>query len=827
MAEVKKFNFSGQLYEDNVRVITTATATAEQVSSDTPASVELTPTGGSLVFEFEIPQGETGPTGPTGATGSGGPTGPTGKTGDIGPTGPTGATGGVGPTGPTGATGGTGSTGPTGPTGATGEGFSIYKTYASIALMNADAANVPTGKFVMITSDPDDPDNSKMYVKNSSGGFTFVNDLSGAQGIQGPTGEKGSTGNTGPTGPTGATGSTGGTGPTGPTGATGGTGSTGPTGPTGPQGGTGNTGPTGPTGAKGTDGTTPTIKAATGSHIASVGTPTVSASTSGTTTTFTFDYLKGATGNTGPTGPTGATGGTGNTGPTGPTGATGSTGGTGPTGPTGATGGTGNTGPTGPTGAAGTNGTTPTIKAATGSHIASVGTPTVSASTSGTTTTFTFDYLKGATGGTGPTGPTGATGGTGGTGPTGPTGPQGGTGNTGPTGPTGAAGSNGTTPTIKAATGSHIASVGTPTVSASTSGTTTTFTFDYLKGATGGTGPTGPTGPGGSTGGTGPTGPTGKTGNTGPTGPTGATGGTGGTGPTGPTGPKGDNATTTAVFSTSANGLAPKSTNTSAFLKGDGTWATPTDTKNTAGADNTTSKIFLIGPTAQTSSNGNARTYSNVNCYASEGYLYSNGTKVSVEGHTHSYLPTSGGTLTGNLTLNSNTGISPSSSTRTCFLGTSNNRFGYAYAEEYHGTNFYLGNDTYTGQRTGYMYFYNGTSASSSVYTKLYGNASANREIKLPDEDGTLVTDTYLNSNKYKKIYVATINKTSTNENFCTLNIAYANYILLAVYEKGSSAIGAPISLANNRGTYFVYSYYADGTPYKGALTFEAIYCDR
>ena len=74
-------------------------------------------------------------------------------------------------------------------------------------------------------------------------------------------------------------------------------------------------------------------------------------------------------------------------------------------------------------------------------------------------------------------------------------------------------------------------------------------------------------------------------------------------------------------------------TQSTKFLREDGTWSAPsyttnTDTKNTAGADNTTSKIFLVGPTAQTSSNGNARTYSNVNCYASGGKLYSNGTEV-------------------------------------------------------------------------------------------------------------------------------------------------------------------------------------------------------
>ena len=137
--------------------------------------------------------------------GSTGATGPTGGTGDVGPTGPTGDTGSVGPTGPTGGTGNTGPTGPTGPTGATGEGFSIYKTYASITAMNNDKANVPTGKFVMISSTVDDPDNAKLYVKNSSNAFTYLSDLSGAQGVIGPTGPTGA-GTTGPTGPTGGTG---------------------------------------------------------------------------------------------------------------------------------------------------------------------------------------------------------------------------------------------------------------------------------------------------------------------------------------------------------------------------------------------------------------------------------------------------------------------------------------------------------------------------------------------------------------------------------------------------------------------------------------------
>ena len=58
-------------------------------------------------------------------------------------------------------------------------------------------------------------------------------------------------------------------------------------------------------------------------------------------------------------------------------------------------------------------------------------------------------------------------------------------GDKGETGATGAPGKDGVTPTIKAASGSSIGSVGTPSVTANTSGTTTTFTFNYLKGAKG------------------------------------------------------------------------------------------------------------------------------------------------------------------------------------------------------------------------------------------------------------------------------------------------------------------------------------------------------
>lgn len=78
---------------------------------------------------------------------------------------------------------------------------------------------------------------------------------------------------------------------------------------------------------------------------------------------------------------------------------------------------------------------------------------------------------------------------------------------------------------------------------------------------------------------------------------------------------------------------------------------TNVDTKNTAGSTNTSSKIFLIGATSQAA---NPQTYSHDTAYVgTDGCLYSNSTKVSVEGHTHSYLPLAGGTMTGPIKYNS------------------------------------------------------------------------------------------------------------------------------------------------------------------------------
>ena len=92
-----------------------------------------------------------------------------------------------------GATGPQGATGETGPAGAP---FTIYRTYATITLMEADFANVPDGSFVAIQSNVEDPDNAKLYLRGNSE-FTFITDMSGATGIHGDTGETGATGKAG------------------------------------------------------------------------------------------------------------------------------------------------------------------------------------------------------------------------------------------------------------------------------------------------------------------------------------------------------------------------------------------------------------------------------------------------------------------------------------------------------------------------------------------------------------------------------------------------------------------------------------------------------
>lgn len=112
----------------------------------------------------------------------------------------------------------------------------------------------------------------------------------------------------------------------------------------------GSKGEKGEPGRDGTAAAAPTIKAAAGTNIGVVGTPSVTATTNGNEVVFAFNNLKGAKGDKGDTGATGPQGPKGDTGATGATGAKGATGATGPQGPQGPTGATGATGPQGPAG---------------------------------------------------------------------------------------------------------------------------------------------------------------------------------------------------------------------------------------------------------------------------------------------------------------------------------------------------------------------------------------------------------------------------------------------------------------------------------------------
>lgn len=74
-----------------------------------------------------------------------------------------------------------------------GKPFRIKKTFASVAEMESyTGTDVELYEFVVITSNVQDPDNSKMYMKiQAPDNWFFITDLSGAQGIQGPQGIQG------------------------------------------------------------------------------------------------------------------------------------------------------------------------------------------------------------------------------------------------------------------------------------------------------------------------------------------------------------------------------------------------------------------------------------------------------------------------------------------------------------------------------------------------------------------------------------------------------------------------------------------------------------
>ena len=123
-----------------------------------------------------------------------------------------------------------------------GDPFRIRKTFASIAEMEAySGTDIDVGDFAMISSNVQDPDNAKLYLKTDNG-YVYITDLSGSQGIKGETGEQG---------PQGIQGIQGIQGDKGDKGDKGDTGAQGIPGPAGPKGDDGSQGPKGDKGDPG------------------------------------------------------------------------------------------------------------------------------------------------------------------------------------------------------------------------------------------------------------------------------------------------------------------------------------------------------------------------------------------------------------------------------------------------------------------------------------------------------------------------------------------------------------------------------------------------
>ena len=223
----------------------------------------------TIVLSPVIASGAQGPQGAPGTAVAQGWQGATGIQGIQGATG-TGATGVSGIQGIQGIQGATGSSGiqgiqgATGVKGDTGLGFSISKTYISVAALMADTTptGIVSGQFAIIdTGSIEDSETSKLYIWTGVA-YNYISDLSGAQGITGQIGSTGiqgihgATGLQGIQGIHGATGLQGTTGPMGYIGATGASGIQGIHGATGASGIQGIHGATGYQGATGLQGAT-------------------------------------------------------------------------------------------------------------------------------------------------------------------------------------------------------------------------------------------------------------------------------------------------------------------------------------------------------------------------------------------------------------------------------------------------------------------------------------------------------------------------------------------------------------------------------------------
>ena len=84
------------------------------------------------------------------------------------------------------------------------------------------------------------------------------------------------------------------------------------------------------------------------------------------------------------------------------------------------------------------------------------------------------------------------------------------------------------------------------------------------------------------------------------------------------------NGTWGTTFSQGNPGLVPAPTagDANSYLKGDGTWSTGADTKNTAGANQDTAQLYVIGAKGQTAGTNGTQTYSNAMVYINDGKLH-------------------------------------------------------------------------------------------------------------------------------------------------------------------------------------------------------------
>ena len=176
-------------------VITQTIAAANHAVSEAQAIRDAIPETVSTALEEAKESGMfDGPKGDKGDPGEKGDKGDPGEKGDKGDPGAQGIPG------RDGVDGEKGDQGDPGEKGEKGDPFEVKKTFPSIyAMEHYSGTDIKDGQFVMISSNPEDPDNAKLYIKdpNDPTGWHFITDLSGAQGMKGDKGDTGARGQKG------------------------------------------------------------------------------------------------------------------------------------------------------------------------------------------------------------------------------------------------------------------------------------------------------------------------------------------------------------------------------------------------------------------------------------------------------------------------------------------------------------------------------------------------------------------------------------------------------------------------------------------------------